>query len=77
MPRRRSPPRLAHFSFVQAGTLGQEPHTESKDCRGQATERGLVATNCLFWQPGAVPALKDDDAIVYVHSVRALMVATR
>jgi phenylpropionate dioxygenase-like ring-hydroxylating dioxygenase large terminal subunit len=67
---------MAHFPFVHTGTLGEEPRTEVKDYRVQATERGLVATNCLFWQPGALPALKEGAEIEYVYSVRAPMVAT-
>jgi len=67
---------MAHFPFVHAGTLGQEPHTEVKDYVVESTARGLVATHCLFWQPSAVPSLKEGVEIEYVYSVRGPMLAT-
>jgi phenylpropionate dioxygenase-like ring-hydroxylating dioxygenase large terminal subunit len=67
---------MAHFPFVHTGSLGQEPHTEVKDYTVQATARGLVATHCLFWQPTAVPSMKEGVEVEYVYSVRGPMLAT-
>jgi phenylpropionate dioxygenase-like ring-hydroxylating dioxygenase large terminal subunit len=47
---------MAHFPFVHAGILGEEPRNEVCDYKVEpfddgAGGKGLLATECFFWQP--------------------------
>jgi phenylpropionate dioxygenase-like ring-hydroxylating dioxygenase large terminal subunit len=47
---------MAHFPFVHAGILGEEPKNEVCDyrvdpCDDGAGGTGIIATGCFFWQP--------------------------
>ncbi len=47
---------MAHFPFVHAGILGEEPRNEVRGyevgrCDDGAGGEGLLATGCFFWQP--------------------------
>jgi phenylpropionate dioxygenase-like ring-hydroxylating dioxygenase large terminal subunit len=47
---------MAHFPFVHAGILGEEPKNEVCDyrvgsCDDGAGGTGIIATECFFWQP--------------------------
>lgn len=49
---------MAHFPFVHAGILGEQPKNEVLDYEvgafaGGAAGSGIVATGCFFWQPRA------------------------
>jgi phenylpropionate dioxygenase-like ring-hydroxylating dioxygenase large terminal subunit len=44
---------MAHFPFVHAGILGEEPRNEVRDYEVRAVDGGdpVEATGCYFWQP--------------------------
>jgi phenylpropionate dioxygenase-like ring-hydroxylating dioxygenase large terminal subunit len=46
---------MAHFSFVHAGILGEETHTEVPDYEVVASAEGLEARQCRYWQPAGMP----------------------
>lgn len=66
---------MAHFPFVHAGTLGEEPHTEVRDYTVKSTPEGIVATRCLFWQPSAMPNVSTGSDVEYVYCVRRPLLA--
>ena len=61
---------LSHLSFVHAGYLGEEPHTEIK----QYTVRplaggGIIATGCKVYQPKASPIATEGYDVDYIYAV--------
>lgn len=67
---------MAHFPFVNNGTLGEESHTEVRDYDVTVTERGVEATNCIFWQPASGPTAKAGSDVEYSYRVVHPFVAT-
>jgi phenylpropionate dioxygenase-like ring-hydroxylating dioxygenase large terminal subunit len=67
---------MAHFPFVHAPILGEEPHTEVRDYRLEVSGDGIVARDCFFWQPSGLPSQPGGADIEYVYEVRRPIVAT-
>jgi phenylpropionate dioxygenase-like ring-hydroxylating dioxygenase large terminal subunit len=66
---------MAHFPFVHAGILGDASHADVKDYEVIATDSGLEARQCRFWQPAGLPGCEGVD-IEYVYRVKRPLVAS-
>ncbi len=61
---------MGHFPFVHTGWLGEEPHTEVRPYDVSVTDDGIVASNCVFFQPVASPASPDGADAHYIYEVK-------
>ena len=60
---------MAHFPYVHAGVLGDEPHTEVAEYRVEEREGEIWAYDCLFYQPRAAAASSQGVLAEYVYRV--------
>ncbi len=60
---------MAHFPYVHAGVLGEEPHTEVAEYRVEERDGELWAFDCLFYQPRAAAASSQAVLAEYVYRV--------
>jgi phenylpropionate dioxygenase-like ring-hydroxylating dioxygenase large terminal subunit len=65
---------MAHFPFVHAGILGEEPRNEVCDYKVQpfddgAGGKGILATECFFWQPQTNSLAHDGTNVEYTYRV--------
>ena len=60
---------MAHFPYVHAGVLGEEPHTEVAEYRVEERDGELWAVDCLFYQPRAAAASSQAVLAEYVYRV--------
>ena len=60
---------MAHFPYVHAGVLGEEPHTEVADYRVEERDGELWAFDCRFYQPRAAAASSQAVLAEYVFRV--------
>jgi phenylpropionate dioxygenase-like ring-hydroxylating dioxygenase large terminal subunit len=67
---------MAHFSFVHAGILGVEAHTEVPDYDVRPlADGGLEARQCHYWQPAGIPG-QSGAMFEYVYRVKRPLIAT-
>ncbi|MSQ51178.1 MAG: aromatic ring-hydroxylating dioxygenase subunit alpha [Betaproteobacteria bacterium] len=68
---------MAHFPFVHANILGNEPHTEVRDYRIEEApdEGGLIASDCVFWQPQSKVLTHGGSLVNYTYRVPRPLVA--
>jgi phenylpropionate dioxygenase-like ring-hydroxylating dioxygenase large terminal subunit len=62
---------MAHFGFVHEGWLGSRGHTAIADHPVQATPTGLLATQCLAWQPQSSLHAQGGAMVEYTYEVNA------
>lgn len=68
---------MSHFPFVHPGTLGDEAGvTEMEDYRVATTDDGLIATDCLYWQPRAGTLATGGEKVAYTYRVHRPLVAS-
>jgi phenylpropionate dioxygenase-like ring-hydroxylating dioxygenase large terminal subunit len=67
---------MAHFSFVHAGILGEEAHTEVPDYDVVPVDGGLEARQCRYWQPVGIPGQGGGAMIDYVYRVKRPLIAS-
>ena len=60
---------IAHFPYVHAGILGEEPHTEVAEYRVEERGGELWALDCLFYQPRAAAASSQAVLAEYIYRV--------
>lgn len=61
---------MGHFPFVHTGFLGDEPHTEVVPYKVEITDRDeVLATECKFYQPVALPTAKEQFVVDYIYKV--------
>ena len=60
---------MAHFPYVHAGMLGEEPHTEVAEYRVEERDGELWAFDCVFYQPRAAAASAQAVLAEYVYRV--------
>ncbi len=60
---------MAHFPYVHAGVLGEEPHTEVAEYRVEERDGELWAVDCVFYQPRAAAASSQAVLAEYVYRV--------
>jgi phenylpropionate dioxygenase-like ring-hydroxylating dioxygenase large terminal subunit len=61
---------MAHFPFVHPGILGLVPKTEVAPYKVESDlERGLIATECSFWQPEAIVLAHGGTLVRYEYRV--------
>ncbi len=60
---------IAHFPYVHAGVLGEEPRTEVAEYRVEEHDGELWAFDCLFYQPRAAAASSQAVLASYVFRV--------
>jgi hypothetical protein len=61
---------LGHFAFVHTNYLGVEPHTEIRTYKvGARAEGGIIATDCIAYQPFASPVATEGFDVDYVYEV--------
>jgi phenylpropionate dioxygenase-like ring-hydroxylating dioxygenase large terminal subunit len=65
---------MAHFPFVHAGILGEEPKNEVCDyqvgpCDDGAGSIGIIATECFFWQPQTNSLAHGGSEVEYTYRV--------
>lgn len=60
---------LAHFPYVHANVLGQEPHTEVADYNIEMRGNELWAVGCKFYQPQAAAASGGGVMAEYLYRV--------
>ena len=60
---------MAHFPYVHAGVLGEEPHTEVAEYRVEERDGELWSFDCLFYQPRASAASSQAVLAEYVYRV--------
>ncbi|MCE2511485.1 MAG: aromatic ring-hydroxylating dioxygenase subunit alpha [Acidimicrobiia bacterium] len=60
---------MAHFPYVHAGVLGEEPHTEVAEYRVEERDGELWAVDCVFYQPRAAAASSQAVLAEYIYRV--------
>jgi phenylpropionate dioxygenase-like ring-hydroxylating dioxygenase large terminal subunit len=65
---------MAHFPFVHAGILGEEPETAVCDYKVDALDDrargvGILATECFFWQPRTNTLALTGTVVEYTYRV--------
>ena len=60
---------LAHFPYVHAGMLGEEPHTEVAEYRVEERDGELWAVDCAFYQPRAAASSSQAVLADYIYRV--------
>ena len=60
---------MAHFPYVHAGMLGEEPHTEVAEYRVVEQDGELWAFDCSFYQPRAAAASSQAVLAEYIYRV--------
>ena len=60
---------IAHFPYVHAGVLGEEPHTEVAEYRVEERDGELWAFDCMFYQPRAAAASSQAVLAEYIYRV--------
>lgn len=68
---------MAHFPYVHPNILGNEPHTEVRDYHIEEApgEGGLIASDCLFWQPQTQILAHGGSLVNYTYRVPRPLVA--
>ncbi len=62
---------MAHFGFVHEHWLGDRAHTALAPYQVQATPTGLLATQCLAWQPKSSVQAQTGAMVEYTYEVNA------
>ena len=62
---------LAHFGFVHEHWLGDRAHTAVPPYQVQDTPTGLLATQCMAWQPRSSVHAQSGAMVVYSYEVNA------
>ena len=62
---------MAHFGFVHEHWLGDRGHTAVPPYQVQATATGLLATQCLAWQPRSSVHAETGAMVEYTYEVNA------
>ena len=62
---------MAHFGFVHEHWLGDRAHTAVPPYQVQATATGLLATQCLAWQPRSSVHAETGAMVEYTYEVNA------
>ena len=60
---------MAHFGFVHEHWLGDRAHTAVPPYQVQATPTGLLATQCLAWQPKSSVHAETGAMVEYTYAV--------
>jgi phenylpropionate dioxygenase-like ring-hydroxylating dioxygenase large terminal subunit len=60
---------MAHFPYVHAHMLGEEPHTEVAEYNVEMREDEIWAVDCRFYQPRAAAASTDGVMAEYLYRV--------
>lgn len=66
---------MAHFSFVHAGILGVDAHTEVPDYDLTQSAEGLEARQCFYWQPAGIPGQGGGTMFEYVYRLKRPLIA--
>jgi phenylpropionate dioxygenase-like ring-hydroxylating dioxygenase large terminal subunit len=66
---------MAHFGFIHEGILGDAQHTEVPDYAVSAFDdargHGIVATQCIAWQPKSNATIASGSMVEYTYRVPA------
>ncbi|MFT3812872.1 MAG: aromatic ring-hydroxylating dioxygenase subunit alpha [Acidovorax sp.] len=62
---------MAHFGYVHEGWLGSREHTAIPPYEVTKTERGVLATGCLAWQPRSSIHAESGAQVEYTYEVTA------
>lgn len=62
---------MAHFGYVHEGWLGSREHTAIPPYEVERTERGVLATGCLAWQPRSSIHAESGAQVEYTYEVTA------
>ncbi len=62
---------MAHFGYVHEHWLGDRAHTAMPPYQVQATPTGLLATQCLAWQPRSSVHAQSGAVVEYTYEVNA------
>ena len=62
---------MAHFGFVHEHWLGDRAHTAVPPYQVQATPTGLLATQCMAWQPKSSVHAQTGAMVEYTYEVTA------
>lgn len=62
---------MAHFGYVHEDWLGSREHTAIPPYEVERTERGVLATGCLAWQPRSSIHAESGAQVEYTYEVTA------
>lgn len=62
---------MAHFGYIHEGWLGSRGHTAVPPYQVTRTERGVLATGCLAWQPRSSIHAESGAQVEYTYEVTA------
>lgn len=65
---------MGHFPFVHKGILGEPAHTQVRDYQvgsyvDDTGETGVIATECVFWQPRTNSLAQGGSEVAYTYRV--------